>query len=79
MKLIDRTKEHIKKLYPFSKDVNVHFEREADGSFVSKIHVVTKDHVFHATKRDASLRKSLDKSYHAIRTQLGKLKGKWAH
>jgi ribosome-associated translation inhibitor RaiA len=72
--LISETKDHIKKLIPRSKDVEIKVDRDEKGNFISKIHVRAKKKIFHAAKKDTCLSRSLDKSYHAILHQVHRMK-----
>lgn len=72
-KVIQETKEHIKRIFPRAKDVEVRVKKDA-GRFVSKIHIRTTSRILHAMKTDPNFRKSLEKSFHAIVSQVQRLK-----
>ena len=73
-KVIEDTKEHIKRIFPQTKDVEVKVSRDVDGKFVSKIHLRTTSRILHAMKADPNFRKSLNKTFHAIMNQIQKIK-----
>ena len=75
-KVIQDTKEHIKRIYPQTKDVDIQVTQDGHGKFVSKIHLRTSSRILHAMKSDPSFRKSLDKTFHAILSQIQRIRGK---
>jgi ribosome-associated translation inhibitor RaiA len=72
-KVIQETKEHIKRIFPQAKDVEVRVKKDA-GKFVSKIHLRTSSCILHAMKADPNFRRSLSKTYHAILSQVQRFK-----
>lgn len=75
-KVIQETKEHIKRIFPQTKDLDIKVQRDADGNFVSKIHLRTTSRILHAMKTDPNFRKSLNKTFHAILSQVKKVKAR---
>lgn len=73
-KVIQETKEHLKRIFPQTKDVDIRVKRDRDGKFVSKIHVRTTSRILHAMKSDPNFRRSLDKTFHAIIHQVEKIR-----
>lgn len=73
-KVIQETKEHIKRIFPQTRDVDIRVKRDVDGKFVSKIHLRTTSRILHAMKTDPNFRKSLNKTFHAIMTQIRRIK-----
>ncbi len=73
-KVIQETKEHLKRIFPQSKDVEISVKRDVDGKFVSKIHVRTTSRILHAMKSDPNFRKSLNRTFHAILSQVQKIR-----
>lgn len=73
-KVIQDTKEHIRRIFPQSKDVDIRVSRDADGKFISKIHLRTSSRILHAMKSDPNFRKSLNKTFHAILSQIHRIK-----
>ena len=75
-KVIQETKEHIKRIFPQTQDVDIKVTSDGHGQYVSKIHLRTSSRVLHAMKSDPSFRRSLDKTFHAIQTQIQRIKDK---
>lgn len=76
--VILETKEHIKRVFPRTDDIGIKIDRDADGGFITKIHVKAKKQIFHAVKKDSNFKRSLRKSYQAIIHQIQKMKTKAA-
>jgi len=75
-KVIQETKEHIKRIFPETRDIDVKVQRDARGKFISTIHLRTTSRILHAMKTDPNFRKSLSKTYHAILSQVHRIKDK---
>jgi ribosome-associated translation inhibitor RaiA len=72
--LIKLTKENIYYLYHEVITVDIDIKRLANRRYQSKIKLKTKTGSFFADKEDQGYRKSLEKSYDAIKKQLEKVK-----
>lgn len=77
--LIKLTKENIYRLYPKVMSVDIDIKRVAIRRYKSKITLKTKTASFFAEKEDQGYRKSLEKSYRAIKKQLEKVKNNKIH
>lgn len=73
--LIASTKNQIKRLAPYAKDVLVKIERDHE-LYRSKIVVKVPGAVLHAEKKAQTVWEAVDFSYHAIRKQIDKIKSK---
>lgn len=72
-KVFQETKDHIKRIFPQARDVEVRVERDA-GKFVSKIHLRTSSRILHAVKSDPNFRRSLNKTFRAIVSQVARIR-----
>lgn len=72
--VFETTREHIKRIFPGTEDVEIKVRKDPQGNFISRIHVRGKKGVLHAQKSADNLRKSLDRSYLAIRKQVERLR-----
>lgn len=71
--LISSTKQHLKKLAPFARDIVIKMERRK-GHYLSKIKICSKGATLHAQKSGDSFWEALDSSYGAMVKQIEKLK-----
>lgn len=74
--VIQETEKHIKRIFPQTQDLDIKVTKDGHGKFVSKIHLRTSSRILHAMKSDPSLRRSLDKTFHAILSQVKRIKDK---
>ncbi|MCB9092468.1 MAG: HPF/RaiA family ribosome-associated protein [Halobacteriovoraceae bacterium] len=74
--LIEQTRSHIEKIYPWARDVSITVDEDGHGVFNAKIIVTSNRGDLIAKKHDSNFQKSLDKSYHAIVRQIHKIKAK---
>ena len=74
MSIIQNTQEHLKKIYPWVKDVKIKVHRLRKGEFISKIDVRTPWKSLHAEKIHSSVMGSLEKTCEAIERQMEKIK-----
>lgn len=76
-KEVFRIKNHILKLVPYAKDIDIKIDKSETGDYESLIRVhVPPRKKFIAVKRSESLKVSLEKSRQAILRQVKKLKEK---
>jgi len=77
--LIQRAVEHLTKIAPVVKDVQVQIRKTSHGLFEATIKVFTKRKKIIAQKQDFSFSKSLQRAINAIEKQLQKMGGlkKW--
>ena len=75
--VIDETKEHIHRLFPNATNIDVKIKKDELGHFQSQIMVRVPNHKeLVAHKKDPLLKKSLDKTFQAIVSQISKIKNK---
>ena len=72
--LIKLAKENIYHQYPKVLSIDIDIRRLTDRRYKSRITLKTKTASFFADKEDQGYRKSLEKSYRAIKKQLEKVK-----
>ena len=75
---INKVQNHIYRVFPHAKNVEIKVKKLSDGNYKSliKVHVPRKKTLF-AQKIDEEFSKSLEKSHLAIIRQVHKLKSRW--
>ena len=75
-KLVGVTKDHIRKVFPQARSIDLRLRKDSSGHYLSQIKVDAGQGHFFASKRSKSFKKSLDKAYQALYKQMDKYKRK---
>ncbi|MBL7664386.1 MAG: HPF/RaiA family ribosome-associated protein [Bacteriovoracaceae bacterium] len=73
---INAVKEHIHRIYPEAKKIDVQVRRSPKGDFSAQIKVSSPSHFLLAKKSDESYGHSLERAFDAISKQIARVKNK---